>query len=63
MLGETGPDLEIRLASIDDPKLLDEVFAGVVAVINCAGHPVCVCSATAMCATSLSRVMRSSITT
>ena len=37
MLGETRPDLEIRLASIDDPKLLDEVFAGAVAVINCAG--------------------------
>jgi len=37
MLGETRPDLEIRLASIDDPKLLDDVFAGAVAVINCAG--------------------------
>jgi short subunit dehydrogenase-like uncharacterized protein len=27
----------IRVASIDDPKLLDEAFAGAVAVINCAG--------------------------
>jgi len=37
MLGETQPGLEIRLASLDDPRLLDEVLAGVLAVINCAG--------------------------
>jgi short subunit dehydrogenase-like uncharacterized protein len=36
-LGEAHPALEIRIASIDDPKLLDEAFAGAVAVINCAG--------------------------
>ena len=36
-LAETSPDLVIRVASIDDPKLLDEAFAGAVAVINCAG--------------------------
>ena len=36
-LAESSPDLVIRVASIDDPKLLDEAFAGAVAVINCAG--------------------------
>jgi hypothetical protein len=34
---EARPDLEIRVASIDDPKSLHEAIAGAVAVINCAG--------------------------
>jgi hypothetical protein len=37
MLAETQADLEIRAASIDNPKSLDEALAGAVAVINCAG--------------------------
>ena len=36
-LGEARPDLEILVASIDDPKLLNEAFARAVAIINCAG--------------------------
>jgi len=36
-LGEVQPGLEIRVASTDDPKALDEAFARAVAVINCAG--------------------------
>lgn len=36
-LGEARQELEIRVAPIDDPKLLDDAFARAVAVINCAG--------------------------
>ncbi|MGA3093500.1 MAG: saccharopine dehydrogenase NADP-binding domain-containing protein [Terriglobales bacterium] len=36
-LAANHSDLEIRVASIDDPKSLDKACAGAVAVINCAG--------------------------
>ena len=33
----THPELDVRLASIDDPASLDRAIAGAVAVVNCAG--------------------------
>jgi len=36
-LFEARPGVEIRVASIDDPKSLDAALTGAVAVINCAG--------------------------
>src|SRR5262245_35216271 len=36
-LGSTTRGLEFRVASLRDPKSLDEALAGTIAVINCAG--------------------------
>jgi len=35
--GNTHPELEIRVASVDDPASLDRAISGAAAVINCAG--------------------------
>jgi len=35
--GDTHPELEIRVASVDDPASLDRAISGAAAVINCAG--------------------------
>lgn len=35
--GDTHPELEVRVASTDDPASLDSAIAGSAAVINCAG--------------------------
>lgn len=37
ILGASHPELQLRVASIDDPAALDRAFAGAAAVINCAG--------------------------
>src|SRR5262249_49569278 len=36
-LSNTHPELDVRVASVDDPASLDRAVSGVVAVINCAG--------------------------
>jgi hypothetical protein len=36
-LGQSWPCLEMRVASLDDPKALDKALTGAAAVINCAG--------------------------
>lgn len=35
--GDTHPELEVRVASVDDPASLDLAISGAAAVINCAG--------------------------
>jgi saccharopine dehydrogenase-like protein len=36
-VGDLHPELEVRVASVDDPASLDRALSGAVAVINCAG--------------------------
>src|SRR4051812_3159164 len=36
-LAASGPGLDVRPASVDDPDSLDRALAGAAAVINCAG--------------------------
>jgi hypothetical protein len=37
VFGDTHPELEMRVASVDDPASLDQAISGAAAVINCAG--------------------------
>src|SRR5262245_26729589 len=36
-VGDAYPELEVRVASVDDPASLDQAISGSAAVINCAG--------------------------